>query len=108
MDDALAGKLLSHAPGNEFVVAGSEQAAADGFEGEKKAGEISVLVECAGFFEGKRRVSCVSSGALAQVDEGLRGDRALEVQVKLRLGKAAKKGCEFGLIVGGHSAFQLR
>ena len=85
VDDALLSQLLEHAVGDELVVFRGAKPFGDGFEGHEKAGEVRVVIDVLGFCERERRA--VVTGA--EVDEGLRLDRAFEVQVQLGFGQAA-------------------
>ena len=46
-------QLLHHAVGDELVILSGAQALGYRFEGQKKAGEVAVLIERAGFFLGE-------------------------------------------------------
>ncbi len=85
MDDALRGEMLHHAPGDEFVIFGIDEAAGDGLEGLDEAGEVGELVDGFGFGKGER----LGVVARAQLDERGGQDGAFEMEMKLGLGEAA-------------------
>ena len=77
---------LHQAIGNQFVVFGAAQMRADRLEGHQKTLEIGVVVERLNF--GKSRVLAVQ---LAEFEQRSRLDRALKVQVQLRLRQLTDK-----------------
>ena len=92
VDHALAGEMLHHAPGGQFVVFRVDQQAGDGLEGIEKAGEVGELVERLGLGEGER--ARVVAGA--EFDQRRGQNRALEVQMQLGLGQAADEFLDVG------------
>lgn len=89
--NALRSEVAEHVVGDGLVVGGGVQALGDGLEAHEEAGEVGVGVDLACGFE-VERVGVVAEG---EFDQRLGCDGALEVQVELGLGKAAKP--DFGV-----------
>ena len=93
MDHALRGEVLHHAPGDQFVVLGVDEAAGDGLEGLNEAGEVVETVERLGL--GQREGHGVMAGA--ELDQRGGQDGAFEMQMQLGLGQAADEGLDRSL-----------
>ena len=86
VDYSLGGQTLEHAKGDELVVFRAAEPLGDRLEGHEKAGKVVVLVEQAGLIQAERIVVM----APAQLDQRVRRNRALEMQMQLGLGQRAK------------------
>jgi hypothetical protein len=86
--DALSGEVAEHVVGDELVVGGGVEALGDGLEAHEEAGEVVVGVDGAGVGEGE------GGGVVAEgeLDEGLGGDGAFEMEMELGFGQAAEPG----------------
>jgi hypothetical protein len=88
VDDALGGQPFEHAPSRQFVILGGLKVLGDGLEGHQETGKVGVLKQSASL----SHVKWSRVVAFAQLDQRLRSDGALEVQVQFGFGQAADVG----------------
>ena len=87
MKNVLRFELLHQAVGDQLVVVRRLQVFGKGLECHQETEEVFVLIKRLGF--GQRALFALP---LAQFDEGLRRNRAFEMQVQLSLRKRADEG----------------
>ncbi len=81
---ALSGQTLQHAKGDQFVIGSRAQPFTDRFERQQEAGEVRVAIQ-------RPRLSKrypIIIVPLAQFDQGLRGDGALQMKMEFGFGKS--------------------